>query len=114
MSRKEWFVAFALTFEGFQFACHINGAVGVVTDVEWYDTDWVAGNEKYVFFFIVEYEGEYAAEVFKEVDTFLFVEGENHFAVAARLEFVFSCVLTTYVLMVVYLAVDSKYLFFVG
>ncbi len=114
MSRKEWFVAVTLSFERFQFACHIDSAVGVVTNIEWYDSDRVAGNEKFIILLVVEHEGEYAAEVFKEVDAFLFVEGENHFAVAACLKFIFPCVLTTNVLMVVYLAVDCKYLFFVG
>ena len=101
----------AESFEGFQLGADIYCSVVIITYVKRYDTDWVAGNEEFVFLLVIKHKGEYAADVFKEVDTFLFVEGKDNLAVALCLEIVLASIQASYLLMVVYLTIDSQHLF---
>ena len=114
VSRKEGFVIFAETFESFQFTAYIHLSICIIPDIKRYNADRVAGNEKLVFFFIVECECENTVKLFQEVYAFVFIKRKYHFAIASCLKFITSGILCTYVPMIVYLTVYGKYHFMVG
>ena len=113
MSGEEGFVAFALTFEGFELGSYIDGAVAVISYIKRNDTDGVTGNEEFVLLLVVEHKGEDATEVFEEVDALLAIEGEDNLTVGARLELVLAGIAATNLLMVVYLTIDGEDLFLI-
>ena len=73
MARQEWLIAVAEAFESLQLARRIHSSVGIEPNVERNDADWVAGNQKLVFFFIVKGKGENAVQVFQEIDSLFFI-----------------------------------------
>ena len=114
MAGKEGFVFITEPFEGFQLAGAVYFAVLILTYIERYDSDGVAGNEEIVFLLIIKGEGKDAVQVFEEVNTFVTVKGKDDFAVASRLEIIFSGVLCTNIPMVVDFSVHGEDLFPVG
>ena len=84
--RRERFVALALPFERLQLAGTVDGAVGVIADVEGNHANGVACDEELVALLVVEGEGEDAVQLFQEVHAPLTVEGQDDFAVAPRPE----------------------------
>ena len=114
MTWQERLVTFALAFERLQFGGHVEGAIAVVANVEWYDADGVTGDEEGVTLLVVEHEGEDAAQVFQKVDAFFSVECQYDFAITARLERILADHATANFLMVVNLAIHRQDLLAVG
>ena len=108
MARKEWLIAFAEALQRLEFAAYVQGAVGVVADVERNDSDRVTGDEEFVLLLVVQGKCEDTAEVLEEVDSLLLIEGKNDFAVAAGLEGILVRIPGADCGMVVDLAVDGK------
>ena len=97
----------AETLKGFQFGADIYCSVVIITNVKRYNADRVSGNEKFVLLLVIKHKGENAADVLKEVDAFLPVEGKDNLAVAFRLEIILASIQASYLLVVVYLTIDS-------
>ena len=113
MSWQEWLVMLAESFEGFQLGADIYCSVVIITNVKRYNADGVSGNEEFVLLLVIKHKGENAVDVLEEIDAFLLVEGKDNFAVALCLEIVLASIQASYLLMVVYLTIDSQYLLFV-
>ena len=114
MAGQERLVVLALALEGFQLRGYVHLSVGIATNVQWDNANWVASNQEFVGFLVVKGKGKDTAQVFQEVDTFFAVQGQDYLAVATRLEIVLTGIAATYLLMVVNLAVNGKHLFVVG
>ena len=114
VSGQERLIAFALSFQRFQFAGHIHFSIAVVAYIKRYHADGVACNKKLVALGIIEGEGEDAAEVVEKVDALLAIQCQYNLAVATRLKLIFPLEAFSDVLMVIYLAVYGQHLFLVG
>ena len=114
MSRKERFIALAESFKCFQFAGAVHGAVGIISDIQWNDSNRVACNQKLVFLLVIQGKGKDSAQVLQKVDAFFTVEGQYHLAVGTRLEGISTGIAAPDVTMVVNLAVHGQNLFPVG
>ena len=114
MAGQERLVVLALALEGFQLRGYVHLSVGIATNVQWDNANWVASNQEFVGFFVVKGKGKDTAQIFQEVDTFFAIQCQDNLAVAARLEIVLTGIAATYLLMVVNLAVNGKHLFVVG
>ena len=64
MSREEWFVVITLSFECLEFRGNKHLTICIKSDVEWYHTDRVAGDEKFISLCIVECESKDTVELF--------------------------------------------------
>ena len=64
MSREEWFVVITLSFECLEFRGNKHLTVCIKSDVEWYHTDRVAGDEEFISLCIVECESKDTIELF--------------------------------------------------
>jgi hypothetical protein len=131
MAGQEGLVALALAFEGFQLRGYIDGSIVVVANVKRYDANGVTSDEEFVAFFVVEDEGEDAAELFEHSTNLLMrasallsfrregggeasIESEDYLAVASRLEVVLADIATTYLLVVIDFAIHGEDLLLVG
>ena len=122
MAWQEGFIAFALSLKGFQLGSNIHGAIAVVTNIERYDSDGVASYEELARLLVVEHEGKDTVELLEHLSDGrrllaigrvapLTIQCQYDLTVTSCLEVIESCMAATDILMVIYLAIDSKYLF---
>ena len=111
MSGQERLISLTLAFKRFQFGSHIDRSVLVISNVEWYHADGVAGNQKSILLLVIEHKSEDAAEVFQKTNALLTVKGEDHLAIALRLKRILSGKPAAGLLMVVDLTVHRQHLF---
>ena len=105
---QEGFVALALAFQGFQFRCYVDGAVGIVPDVQGDHADGIAGDQEGVLLLVVQHEGENAVQFVQEVRTLVAIQGKDDLAVAARAEIIFPGIAPPDFLVVVNLSVHGQ------
>ena len=111
VSGQERLISLTLTFQRLQFRGHIDRSVLVISNVEWYHADGVAGNQKSILLLVIEHKSEDAAEVFQKTNALLTVKGEDHLAIALRLKRILSGKPAAGLLMVVDLTVHRQHLF---
>ena len=114
MSGQEGFVLFAETFQGFQLAGNVHGAVAVIAYIKRYNANGVAGYQECILLLVVEGKGKDAGEVLQKVDAFLALEGQNHLAVAACMKVILTGIASADFLMIVDLTVHGQDLLLVG
>src|SRR5574344_945322 len=113
VSRQKRLIMVTIPFKSFQFTRHIDLTIFVISYIKRYNTYRVTRNQKFIFFSIIQSECKDTAKVFKEVNTFLTIQGKNNFTVTTCLIIIFSCKAFSYLLMIINLTINRQNLFLV-
>ena len=134
MTREEWLIVVALTFERFQLRGNHHLSILVITDVERNDADRVTGDQELISFDIVKSEGKDTIQLLQHladarmygifsliyqggeigIGTHLTIEREDDLTVGTGLKLVGIGEASTDILVIIDLTVYGKHLFLVG
>ena len=111
MSRQEWLIFIAHSFQSFQFTCTIHFTVCITSYIERYHAYRVARYKKLIALFVIKRKGEYSTKFLYKINSILAIHCEDNLAVTSGLELIFSGKISTYVAMIVDFTINSQNLF---